>query len=66
MSETRAAEVVYMHRGKKSRVIVGIACPFCGCTVEAVLWSLAGSGKRCECRALLWRLSANGTVRAER
>lgn len=66
MSETRSAEVAFMHRGSKSRVIVGIVCPFCGCTVEAVLWSLAGSGKRCECRALLKRLNTNGTVWAER
>ena len=35
-------------RGMSSRVI---ECPFCGCYTEARLWSLAGSGKRCDCGA---------------
>lgn len=30
-----------------------IVCPFCATLVEVYLWSLAGSGKRCECGALL-------------
>lgn len=29
-----------------------IQCPFCGVTIEARAWSLAGAGKRCECGAL--------------
>jgi len=26
-----------------------IKCPFCGATVNAYVWSLAGGGKRCPC-----------------
>jgi hypothetical protein len=29
-----------------------ITCPFCGESVKAYLWSLAGGGKRCTCGAL--------------
>lgn len=31
------------------RTRVEIICPFCSARVIAYLWSLAGSGKRCEC-----------------
>ena len=34
------------------RTLAAIECPFCGCTVQAYVWSLAGSGKRCECGAV--------------
>ena len=34
----------------RSRVY--ISCPFCHSTVKAYLWSLSGSGKRCDCGAL--------------
>ncbi len=26
-----------------------IECPFCGITIKAYIWSLAGGGKRCDC-----------------
>lgn len=29
-----------------------IDCPFCGATVKAYVWSLAGGGKKCPCGAL--------------
>ena len=29
-----------------------IVCPYCGATVKAFIWSLAGGGKKCECGAL--------------
>jgi hypothetical protein len=29
-----------------------VACPFCGESVKAYIWSLAGSGKRCPCGAV--------------
>jgi len=37
---------------QNGRTRAAIACPFCGCTTEAYVWSLAGSGKRCECGAV--------------
>ena len=33
------------------RSTVRIDCPFCGETTKAYLWSLAGSGKKCQCGA---------------
>lgn len=30
-----------------------VACGFCNRQIEVFLWSLAGSGKKCECGALL-------------
>ena len=50
-------------RGMSSRVI---ECPFCGCYTEARLWSLAGSGKRCDCGATFdWLGTATLTRVAE-
>ncbi len=40
------------------RTLVRLTCPFCQADVEAYLWSLAGSGKRCSCGALLGQLGA--------
>jgi len=45
--------------GKSS---VDIKCPFCGSITTAYLWSLAGSGKKCECGAKHTYL--NGTIAA--
>ncbi len=50
MSE-RLYEVVY-ERAEPGSSRVAIRCPFCGLVVEAYVWSLAGSGKRCECGAV--------------
>ena len=33
------------------QLVWGIRCPFCDTVTEAYVWSLAGSGKRCECGA---------------
>lgn len=52
------------HRGLRElwrefgRIKVEIHCPFCEDDVEAYLWSLAGSGKRCPCGALLTQVGA--------
>ncbi len=32
-----------------------IRCPFCNAKVTAYMWSLAGTGKRCDCGALFSR-----------
>jgi hypothetical protein len=39
-------------RSEFGRSTVWITCPYCDVEVEAYVWSLAGSGKRCECGAL--------------
>lgn len=36
--------------GKTTMILV---CPFCGSEVEAYVWSLHGSGKKCPCGVLL-------------
>ena len=50
MSE-RFYEVVYTGSSRSKhgamQKVIGIKCPWCGCTTEAYAWSLAGSGKRC-------------------
>jgi hypothetical protein len=38
-------------RSEFGRSTVDLCCPFCGSTVTAYRWSLAGSGKRCACGA---------------
>jgi hypothetical protein len=54
MSE-RLYEVAY-RVSETGRSRVGIRCPFCDVVTEAYVWSLAGSGKRCECGAVHhWR-----------
>mgnify|MGYP003123720655 FL=1 len=39
-----------------SSVVHYIDCPFCHQEVKAYLWSISGSGKRCQCGAMLSRL----------
>jgi hypothetical protein len=63
MSENRAYEVLdSITEFGRNRWL--IKCPFCGSTVWAYTWSLAGSGKRCPgCGAKhTWE---HGTVRRE-
>ena len=61
----RLAEVTQERRRPAGRSTVTVRCPFCEVETEARLWSLAGSGKRCECGALLKRYNATGDVIAE-
>lgn len=54
MSDVREY-VIVRERSAFGRSTVDIQCPFCGQVVQAYVWSLAGSGKRCTnpaCRAL--------------
>ena len=47
--------VVYSEVG---RTAVWLTCPWCQTRVDAFLWSLAGSGKRCQCGALCGQIGA--------
>lgn len=49
------ADLIYERLNADRRRVVGVRCPFCSCVVEAHLWSIAGSGKRCECGAVIRR-----------
>ena len=65
MAESRYARQVYYVPRPAGRTTVGIECPFCGCAFEAILWSLAGSGKCCpDCGALHSRDNQFGDVAA--
>lgn len=53
MGETRLATTLRVNRRPAGRTTCDIECPFCGTVTQVRPWSLAGSGKRCECGALL-------------
>jgi hypothetical protein len=53
MEETRLAELVSYNPRSNGRTTADVRCPFCDCVVQARTWSLAGSGKRCDCGAIL-------------
>jgi hypothetical protein len=49
----RRTHATFARYERPGRTSVVIQCPFCGVTVVAYVWSLAGSGKRCPgCGAL--------------
>lgn len=50
-TEHRLHEREY-HPAPAGRSTYVVTCPFCDTDTEARAWSLAGSGKRCECGAL--------------
>lgn len=45
-------------RPRRGKVVLEGECPFCHATTRAAAWSLAGTGKRCRCGALLGRVNA--------
>ena len=61
---TTAQKVFREHTGLREiyrsvgRILVEATCPFCQGTVQAYLWSLAGSGKKCSCGAVLGQRGA--------
>lgn len=50
MTETRRNISTHLS-SEPGRAKVRIVCPYCGVSVDAFLWSLAGSGKLCRCGA---------------
>lgn len=56
------ADVLSENRCPAGRSTVTLRCPHCDTVTEARLWSLAGSGKRCECGATFYRNNATGDV----
>ena len=51
-TETRYYETIRETRRANGKSSAELRCPFCGVVTEVRLWSLAGSGKRCECGAV--------------
>ncbi len=66
-TETIREYTITGERSAFGRSTVTIRCPFCGHSVEAFVWSLWGSGKRCTtCRALFdGHGNARGTDRED-
>lgn len=60
------AEVTGRTSRPAGRTTLTIRCPHCDTETEVRLWSLAGSGKRCECGAVFYRNNATGDVLASR
>jgi len=58
IEETRRHEGVFVIRREVGRVYVVVVCPFCGNNIGAFLWSLCGSGKKCDCGAVVFRFNA--------
>jgi hypothetical protein len=57
----------YKHIGKRHdfgpRTRQDVQCPFCGVWVETYVWSRYGSGKKCECGAILGGWTASKEVK---
>lgn len=62
---TRIAAVLRVDRRANGRSTVDVQCPFCDTATQARLWSLSGSGKRCECGAVFRRNNSTGLVLAD-
>lgn len=56
--EFRAHSGIAVESRANGRVRGLLTCPFCESDVTVYVWSLAGSGKRCDCGALLMSFSA--------
>lgn len=50
---------------RHGRSTMMVKCPFCEEEVKVFIWSFAGSGKRCSCRALLGRTTCVKEVEDE-
>ncbi len=50
--ETRVYEVIDVETKGRGKFVLTIRCPYCQEHVKAFAWSLAGSGKRCNCGAI--------------
>jgi len=56
---------VISHHSEMGRSGVTLECPFCQAHVFAYHWSLAGSGKRCSCGAMIGRTGMTYRLKPE-
>ena len=54
----RQVEEALKYNSEHGRSTAVIRCPFCQRKITVYIWSLAGSGKRCDCGALLCNRNA--------
>ena len=57
---------VHSYYGRMGRSTIKIDCPFCGNTVTAYVWSLAGCGKKCYCGVLHYHGTSRKEIRREK
>lgn len=57
-TETRQIDGYKRKWSEMGKTRIAVDCPFCGVELIAYLWSLAGSGKRCQCGA---KMDSTGT-----
>lgn len=51
--EPRRATVLEVEVAANGRTSARVECPFCENQMVVPVWSLAGTGKRCSCKAVL-------------
>lgn len=54
----KESKVGYYSPRANGRSSVQVTCPFCETTIDCYLWSFTACGKRCDCGAMLARISA--------
>lgn len=52
-TETRQVDGYKRKWSEMGKTRISVDCAFCGTEMIAYLWSLAGSGKKCQCGAML-------------
>lgn len=57
MKEFRQSINLGVKSSRHGKSTMMVRCPFCEKELEVYIWSLAGSGKRCSCGALLGRVT---------
>lgn len=62
-TETRQVKGYKRKWVEKGKTRVSVDCPFCGTELIAYVWSLAGSGKKCQCGA---KMDMTGTFSKDR
>ena len=53
-TETRQIRGYERRWSDMGRTRIAVECAFCGAEIIAYVWSLAGSGKKCQCGAKLY------------
>jgi hypothetical protein len=66
MSAERLPYKIVRRESRMGRSKIWLVCPCCGSEVIAYVWSLSGSGKRCECGAMHGSLGTEPPTTTER
>lgn len=58
----RPLTAIYLGRSEMGRSTEDVECPFCHTVTMTYIWSRCGGGKRCQCGAVLRRITADKKV----